>query len=386
MDVPNDEEARRAASFARQDASDAQVRAQLVAKLGETASRRAALEATIELVDKRLRYLTIAVKRWEALCQATADEMASAGIDLSAATPMSTQGGKSRKDRRRAGGKKKGPVAATSLPDAQCGLDVRLVYDDAAWRDFVTSPFGTELLEAHARGEAEKVLEMALGDLEGVCLETRKRCERHAGWQKVREADFAVEKAVLVRHGLLRLVVRLVLTRSSLSRRIAASNASVSSRPRCRTSSRHTTRSSRSASQIARAPARPHGSSRSRTLWSSARRSWRKSGRGGVLDVEVRVSAPPRTAHEEAGARTGRRAAENRETGAEDSEARSRFRPSCCLSSPGQTSLRTGVVAGEVELQLVHHASTAQRFLRGSRARETRAPAQDSPRISCSYQ
>lgn len=199
MDASNHEEARRAASFARQDASDAQVRAQLVAKLAEAASRRFKLEETIELVDKRLRYLTVAVKRWEALCQATADEMASAGIDLNAATPMSTQGGKSRKDRRRAGGKKKGPVAATSLPDAQCGLDVRLVYDDAAWRDFLASPFGTELLDAQAKGEAEKVLEMALGDLEGVCLETRKRCERHGGWQKVREADFAVEKAVLVR-------------------------------------------------------------------------------------------------------------------------------------------------------------------------------------------
>ncbi|BGO98926.1 COMPASS (complex proteins associated with Set1p) component [Rhodotorula toruloides] len=226
MEASNDEEARRAASFARQDASDAQVRAQLVDKLAEAASRRSKLEETIELVDKRLRYLTIAVKRWEALCQATADEMASAGIDLSAATPMSTQGGKNnRKDRRRASGKKKGPVAATSLPDAQCGLDVRLVYDDAAWRDFLASPFGTELLEAQAKGEAEKVLEMALGDLEGVCLETRKRCERHGGWQKVREADFAVEKAVLNRR-----LERLNLLSTSLSNQLATHDSIVSFR------------------------------------------------------------------------------------------------------------------------------------------------------------
>ncbi|KAJ8297346.1 Set1 complex component spp1 [Rhodotorula toruloides] len=225
MDASNHEEARRAASFARQDASDAQVRAQLVAKLAEAASRRFKLEETIELVDKRLRYLTVAVKRWEALCQATADEMASAGIDLNAATPMSTQGGKSRKDRRRAGGKKKGPVAATSLPDAQCGLDVRLVYDDAAWRDFLASPFGTELLDAQAKGEAEKVLEMALGDLEGVCLETRKRCERHGGWQKVREADFAVEKAVLNRR-----LERVNLLSTSLSNQLATHDSIVSFR------------------------------------------------------------------------------------------------------------------------------------------------------------
>ncbi|GEM12127.1 zinc finger, PHD-type protein [Rhodotorula toruloides] len=225
MDATNDEEARRAASFARQDASDAQVRAQLVAKLAEAASRRSKLEETIGLVDRRLRYLTVAVKRWEALCQATADEMVSAGIDLNAATPMSTQGGKGRKDRRRTGGKKKGPVAATSLPDAQCGLDVRLVYDDATWRDFVASPYGTELLEAQAGGEAEKVLELALGDLEGVCLETRKRCERHGGWQKVREADFAVEKAVLNRR-----LERLNILSISLSNQLATHDSIVSFR------------------------------------------------------------------------------------------------------------------------------------------------------------
>ena len=32
-----------------------------------------------------------------------------------------------------------------------------------------------------------------------VCMRPRKKCERHTGWQKVRQADFEVEKAVLVR-------------------------------------------------------------------------------------------------------------------------------------------------------------------------------------------
>ncbi|GAA5867586.1 hypothetical protein JCM1840_002562 [Sporobolomyces johnsonii] len=202
----------------REAFEDARTLARLEAKLGETNARRAALERAVGLVEKRLEYLKIAIRRWEALCQATADELASAGIDMGGegggsqgaegAGGAGTKAGGRKKGK---GGKKKGPVAATSLPEAQCGLDVRLVYDDAAWAEWVASdtPGGDEgagdeeggrrILEAQERGEVEVVLQMALEMLGGVCLETRKRCERHTGWQKVREADFQVEKAVLTR-------------------------------------------------------------------------------------------------------------------------------------------------------------------------------------------
>lgn len=185
----------------------------------ETNSRRSGLLSAISMVEKRLLYLKIAIKRWEALCQATADELNSAGINVAGgggngtaieAKPTGAKRGGKKKGK---AGKKKGPVAATSLPEAQCGLDVRLVYDEQTWRNWVESVSigqdrggeegeeegGKRILEAKERGDDQQALDMALEMLDGVCLQTRKKCERHTGWQKVREADFQVEKAVLVR-------------------------------------------------------------------------------------------------------------------------------------------------------------------------------------------
>lgn len=200
----SDAAARQAKNFARQDAADARLRGRIESRLAESNHRRAGLEAAVRLVEYRLAYLRIAIRRWEALCQATADEMASAGIDLeevAGQNAKSSGGGGGRKNRGKRSGasKKKGPVAATSLPDAQCGFDVRLVFDNKDWQATVDSPGVQAMLAAQREGEDAHLLELALGDLDGVCLETKKRCDRHTGWQKIREADFAVEKAVLVR-------------------------------------------------------------------------------------------------------------------------------------------------------------------------------------------
>ncbi|GAA6019027.1 hypothetical protein JCM10207_006292 [Rhodosporidiobolus poonsookiae] len=214
-----------------EDAQDARERRRLEVRLEETERRRRALEDKVLLVQRRVDYLAVAVRRWEALCQATADEMQQAGIDI--ATAVAAGGG-----RRRGGGggnkKKKGPVSATSLPDAQCGLDVRLVYDAAAWAAWVADPGpegGRAILEAKERGEEERVLEMALGTIEGVCLETRKKCERHTGWQKVREADFHVEKAVLQRR-----LHRLTSLAESLEHQLATHDTAVTFRQSVRLS------------------------------------------------------------------------------------------------------------------------------------------------------
>ncbi|GAA5910660.1 SPP1 family PHD finger domain-containing protein [Sporobolomyces salmoneus] len=212
-----------------QTVEDKRTLERLESKLEETNQRRKGLGEAISMVEKRLKYLKIVIKRWERLCQATADELANAGMGPSTATGGGTttsenvvketkkKGGKGGGGKKKGKqGKKKGPVAATSLPEAQCGLDVRLVYDDEAWREWVElesvrvqegeaegeegeEPGGKKILEAQERGEEQVVIEMALEMLSGVCLETRKKCERHTGWQKLREADFQVEKAVLHR-------------------------------------------------------------------------------------------------------------------------------------------------------------------------------------------
>ncbi|GAA5974358.1 hypothetical protein JCM11641_005233 [Rhodosporidiobolus odoratus] len=219
------------AEWRRADEADARTRKTLTDKLQLTDERRRGLERSVRMVELRLVYLRVAIRRWEALCQATADELQQAGIDLAAAVAAGSNGGGGGGGgggRKKGGGnkKKKVPVSATSLPDAQCGLDVRLVYDDAAWTAWVTDSSvegGQSVLEAQERGEDARVLEMALEVLGGVCLETRKRCERHTGWQKVREADFQVEKAVLERR-----LDRLTTLSSSLVSQIATHDASVS--------------------------------------------------------------------------------------------------------------------------------------------------------------
>ncbi|GAA6033659.1 hypothetical protein JCM8097_004370 [Rhodosporidiobolus ruineniae] len=214
--------AKQAAEWAREDAAFERTRAGLVARLAETEQRQSRLRDRVRLAELRVAYLRVAVKRWEALCQATADEMQQAGIDLDQAVAA---GGGRKRDRR---SKKKGPVAATSLPDAQCGLDVRLVYDEQQWAAWVADggpEGGRTILEAQEGGEEEKVAAMALEMLGGVCLETRKRCERHQGWQKVREADFQVEKAVLQRR-----LDRLATTSHTLSDQLAAHDSTVTVR------------------------------------------------------------------------------------------------------------------------------------------------------------
>ena len=191
----------RARAWARQDAADAARRAELVKQLHANEVRRASLRDKRRLVQQRKTYLGIAVRRWEALCAATADELKREGIDVGGVDEDEVvaerkSGGRSRKGK--GGAKKKGPQAPTSLPTAQCGLDVRLVLDEAAWRAWIEGD-GRLMLDAEEGGDPQTATARALDNLEGVCLETRKRCERHAGWQKLRDLDFKLEEAVLVR-------------------------------------------------------------------------------------------------------------------------------------------------------------------------------------------
>lgn len=173
-----------------EDADERTLRA-LQDKLSDLVARRQVLEANRYLIHARLRYLRIAIRRWEALCQATADGLAS---------ELGEQHQQAQK-KAATGKKKKGGGGATSLPEAQCGFDVRLVLDSEAWEAWLEGEQGRTVLGREgengegAGDDGDAGLEL----MEHVCLHPRKKCERHTGWQKVRQADFEVEQAVLVR-------------------------------------------------------------------------------------------------------------------------------------------------------------------------------------------
>lgn len=124
------------------------------------------------MINYRLIYLKISIRRWEALCALTAQELAAEGFE----------------DTRK---KKKKRTTNAKNVNAQCGFDVRLVYDLKEWAAWTASEEGRAVV-------SEGIEEAGMDIIAGVCLNPRKKCERHSGWQKVREADFEVEKAVLV--------------------------------------------------------------------------------------------------------------------------------------------------------------------------------------------
>lgn len=178
-------------SARRQEEEDEIALKGLQAKLSDVVARKQVLDGNLYLINARLRYLRVAIRRWEALCQATADGLASEGIDLASSKSSKAKGS-------RASSHKKGAGAATSLPDAQCGLDVRLVYDNKEWEAWLSGEEGRAVLGRESEDGEENDSALGLDIIAGVCLRARKKCERHVGWPRVREADFTVEKAVLV--------------------------------------------------------------------------------------------------------------------------------------------------------------------------------------------
>lgn len=149
-------------------------------KLEEIVTRTGIIEGNLFLTRARTRYLRLVIKRWEILCQATVDGIASEGI-----------GGTDSKSKPK--GKGGVPLAATSSQHALCGFDVRLCSDEQEWSTWIQSEEGRAVLGAEEDEEGEIGMEEDI-----VCLRPKKRCDRHTGWQKVREADFEVERTVLV--------------------------------------------------------------------------------------------------------------------------------------------------------------------------------------------
>ncbi|SCV67928.1 BQ2448_49 [Microbotryum intermedium] len=221
-------------SLHRQNEEDRFVNQELENKLAEVERRRKVLLDEKGLVEKRLTYLQIAIRRWEALCQATADALAQEGNEANegsvhppiedkeeVATPTPTPStaevpAPSKKRNNKGKGTKanrpKKPTLAINLPEAQCGFDSRIVLDDLVWQEWIETDEARrvfEKAEVDALAQAEggtatplvgaATMSLDEDELQNVCMWPRKECPRHQAWQKVREADFQVERAVLER-------------------------------------------------------------------------------------------------------------------------------------------------------------------------------------------
>lgn len=74
--------------------------------------------------------------------------------------------------------------------DAPCGFDVRVVWDDGYFEAWSSSDEYQALLLGDG-GSDQQATAATLEEDGLVCMVTRRKCDRHGGWQKMREADFA---------------------------------------------------------------------------------------------------------------------------------------------------------------------------------------------------
>lgn len=181
------------AALKLQQVEDARALEAMQSRLRKSMQHRQALHSQIELIDARALYLKLAVRRWEVLCKATADTLAAEQMGGD-----EEEEDKPKKPKKRSHQKKPTGTGPTSLPEAPCGLDHLLVLDSDAWRAWLESDEGVDVMRRAKEDPTAEVLRYEDEDLEHVCLKQKKQCARHLEWQKTREQDFAVEKAVIV--------------------------------------------------------------------------------------------------------------------------------------------------------------------------------------------
>lgn len=154
----------------------AQQLSMLDTSLQTTEQQRLALERQLTYIEQRLRYLQRAIQRSEDLVTA-----------YIAANPVASS--KTKKSKSKTG------QSSAASSDAPCGFDVRLVWDDKDFQAWVDSEAGRDLMNAGANEGGEVPQDEEEEGL--VCLNSRRKCDRHTGWQKTKEADYEVEKAGL---------------------------------------------------------------------------------------------------------------------------------------------------------------------------------------------
>jgi len=76
----------------------------------------------------------------------------------------------------------------------RCMFDKRVLMDEGDWEEWVESEDGRRAFEGGGTDGEEDAEELKKWLCQG-----KKKCDRHAGWQKARMADFELEKDVLVR-------------------------------------------------------------------------------------------------------------------------------------------------------------------------------------------
>ena len=136
----------------------------LQSPLDDLVIRRTKIEYSLSLVTSRSAYLAKVVQRWESLCTAHLE-----------VNP--TQSNKKSKSSRSGG---------QTLSEAPCGFDVRLVWDDKDWEAWLAGERGRLVtMGSHLERVDEDREEDGV-----ICLLTRRKCDRHTGWQKMREADY----------------------------------------------------------------------------------------------------------------------------------------------------------------------------------------------------
>lgn len=178
------------------------------AGLDKLAQQRSTVEQAHELVATRLRFFDHALRRSEALktahLQVHAPQYLEDGSEALANRTTVKASGKGAAAKARSKSKAAENARAKAMEGAPCAFDVRLAWDDRDWALFVTSEDGLGVLEHGlpeiVPTEGDEDDEPALEDAEGfVCLLTRKRCDRHTGWDRLIEASFAAESNGLVR-------------------------------------------------------------------------------------------------------------------------------------------------------------------------------------------
>lgn len=165
-------------------------------------AQQSTISSQVQLLDSRLAYLNVAIKNWEDAVAAHAN--ASSPVKEQEAEEEDGAPGTSKKKK----SKKKAPNSKAAGPsnEAPCGFDVRLIWEDTAWSGWVKSARGRTVLNGLIPPpEEDETMQDADAELEEeaglVCTITRKRCDRHQGWQRLNEASFEAEKTTLVRLG-----------------------------------------------------------------------------------------------------------------------------------------------------------------------------------------
>lgn len=206
-------------------------RSRIESGLVQLGQRRKTIETAHELVSSRIRFLGHVVQRADALQAAhiarhapdllRPPDAASDSVDAPY-VPAAPLGNKKSAAKQRASAKAAVQQKNRSRAQAEaakarvgagapCAFDVRLAWDDRDWQAFVASDAGGRTLEQglpeltaadrpDAAGEDAEAEEALIEDPDGfVCLETRKRCDRHSGWDRLIEAGFAAERTAHVR-------------------------------------------------------------------------------------------------------------------------------------------------------------------------------------------